>query len=240
MDSLPCDRTGSILPQKLVGLTDNYCDIQGNSTSTEWMKYEAGKSARLEIVPEERWDGYQFRCVVTDRKGRQATSESGTVRILKSINPSISISCDIDTGKENIIIAEASSFTLEASTENSIFIQWQSSLDGSTFSDIAVENRTSYTYTNFPAPSEDQTVYYRAIATSSTGNTAVSNVIEVLLLSEDELPIRPQSDSVESKVAENSELETVSDAPATETEAADSETVDEVEDFMSDVSANEQ
>lgn len=35
MDSLPCDRTGSILPQKLVGLTDNYCDIQGLGLTQE-------------------------------------------------------------------------------------------------------------------------------------------------------------------------------------------------------------
>ena len=194
------------------------------------MKYEAGKSARLEIVPDGSWDGYQFKCVVTDRKGRQATSKPGTVRILKSINPSINISCDIDTGKEEKIIVEGSSFTLEASTENSTSIQWQSSSDGSTFSNIAGENGPSYTYTNSPAPSEDQTVYYRAVATSSTGDTAVSNVIEVLLLSEDELPIRPQSNSVESKVAENPESETVSETQAAGTGAADSETADKVED----------
>ena len=149
---------------------------------------------------------------------------------MKSINPSINISCDIDTGKEEKIIAEGSSFTLEASTENSTSIQWQSSSDGSTFSNIAGENGPSYTYTNSPAPSEDQTVYYRAVATSSTGNTAVSNVIEVLLLSEDELPIRPQSNSVESKVAENPESETVSETQAAGTGAPDSETADKVED----------
>ena len=203
---------------------------RSSSASTEWMKYEVGKSARLEIVPDGGWDGYQFRCVVTDQRGRQETSEPGTVRILKSINPSINISCDIDTGKEEKIIAEGSNFTLEASTENSISIQWQSSSDGSTFSDIAGENGPFYTYTNSPAPLEDQTVYYRAVATSSTGNTAVSNVIEVLLLSEDELPIRPQSDLMGSNSVENSESETVSETQAVGAGAADSENADEVED----------
>ena len=139
--------------------------------------------------------------------------------------PSISLT---NVGDDHV--ADGQSFTLQAVTDNAASIQWQTSTDGYNFEDISGETGESYTYTNFPAPSEDQTVYYRAVATSSTGNTAVSNVIEVLLLSEDELPIRPQSILMGSNSVENSESETVSETQAAGTGAAGSETADEVED----------
>ena len=191
-----------------------------SSTSEEWLKYEVGKNARLEITPNDSWDGFQFRCVVTDQNGRQVTSEPGTVKILKNINPSISISCNIDAGEARGGITEGTSFTLDASVENTVSIQWQSSTDGTTFSDISGATGTSYTYTNSPAPTEDQVVYYRAVATSETGDTAVSNVVEVLLLSEDELPIKARPQSLEEE-----ELPS-----ADESETAASEEVSETED----------
>ena len=119
---------------------------------------------------------------------------------------------------------------MQTVTDNVVSIQWQTSIDGYNFEDISGETGESFTYTNSPAPSENQTVYYRAVATSSTGNTAVSNVIEILLLSEDELPIRPQSDLMGSNSVDNSELETVSEIRAAGTGVADSETADKVED----------
>jgi len=165
----------------------------------------------------------KYRCVISNDFDEKISDVVGLTQI--EVIPSISL-----TNSGNDHVADGQSFTLQAVTDNVASIQWQTSTDGSNFEDISGETGESFTYTNSPAPSEDQTVYYRAVATSSTGNTAVSNVIEVLLLSEDELPIRPQSNSVESKVAENPELETVSETQAAGTGAADSETADKVED----------
>ena len=165
----------------------------------------------------------KYRCVISNDFDEKISDVVGLTQI--EVIPSISL-----TNSGNDHVADGQSFTLQAVTDNVASIQWQTSTDGSNFEDISGETGESFTYTNSPAPSEDQTVYYRAVATSSTGNTAVSNVIEVLLLSEDELPIRPQSNSVESKVAENPESETVSETQAAGTGATDSETADKVED----------
>ena len=165
----------------------------------------------------------KYRCVISNDYEEKTSDVVELTQI--EVIPSISL-----TNSENDHVADGQSFTLQAVTDNAASIQWQASTDGYNFEDISGETGESFTYTNSPAPSEDQTVYYRAVATSSTGNTAVSNVIEVLLLSEDELPIRPQSNSVESKVAENPESETVSETQAAGTGAADSETADKVED----------
>ena len=165
----------------------------------------------------------KYRCVISNDYEKKTSDVVGLTQI--EVIPSISL-----TNSGNDHVADGQSFTLQAVTDNAVSIQWQTSTDGSNFEDISGETGESFTYTNSPAPSEDQIVYYRAVATSSTGNTAVSNVIEVLLLSEDELPIRPQSNSVESKVAENPESETVSETQAAGTGAADSETADKVED----------
>ena len=165
----------------------------------------------------------KYRCVISNDFDEKISDVVGLTQI--EVIPSISL-----TNSGNDHVADGQSFTLQAVTDNAASIQWQTSTDGSNFEDISGETGESFTYTNSPAPSEDQTVYYRAVATSSTGNTAVSNVIEVLLLSEDELPIRPQSNSVESKVAENPESETVSETQAAGTGATDSETADKVED----------
>ena len=165
----------------------------------------------------------KYRCAISNDFDEKISDVAGLTQI--EVIPSISL-----TNSGNDHVADGQSFTLQAVTDNAVSIQWQTSTDGSNFEDISGETGESFTYTNSPAPSEDQTVYYRAVATSSTGNTAVSNVIEVLLLSEDELPIRPQSNSVESKVAENPESETVSETQAAGTGAADSETADKVED----------
>ena len=165
----------------------------------------------------------KYRCVISNDFDEKISDVVGLTQI--EVIPSISL-----TNSGNDHVADGQSFTLQAVTDNVASIQWQTSTDGSNFEDISGETGESFTYTNSPAPSEDQTVYYRAVAASSTGNTAVSNVIEVLLLSEDELPIRPQSNSVESKVAENPESETVSEIQAAGTGVADSETADKVED----------
>ena len=165
----------------------------------------------------------KYRCVISNDYEEKTSDVAGLTQI--EVIPSISL-----TNSGNDHVADGQSFTLQAVTDNAVSIQWQTSTDGSNFEDISGETGESFTYTNSPAPSENQTVYYRAVATSSTGNTAVSNVIEVLLLSEDELPIRPQSNSVESKVAENPESETVSETQAAGTGAPDSETADKVED----------
>ena len=165
----------------------------------------------------------KYRCVISNDFDEKISDVAGLTQI--EVIPSISL-----TNSGNDHVADGQSFTLQAVTDNAASIQWQTSTDGSNFEDISGETGESFTYTNSPAPSEDQTVYYRAVATSSTGNTAVSNVIEVLLLSEDELPIRPQSNSVESKVAENPESETVSETQAAGTGAPDSEAADKVED----------
>ena len=165
----------------------------------------------------------KYRCVISNGYEKKVSDVVGLTQI--EVIPSISLT---NVGDDHV--ADGQSFTLQVVTDNAASIQWQTSTDGSNFEDISGETGESFTYTNSPAPSEDQTVYYRAVATSSTGNTAVSNVIEVLLLSEDELPIRPQSNSVESKVAENPESETVSETQAAGTGATDSETADKVED----------
>ena len=165
----------------------------------------------------------KYRCVISNDYEEKISDAVGLTQI--EVIPSISL-----TNSGNDHVADGQSFTLQTVTDNAVSIQWQSSIDGYNFEDISGETGDSFTYTNSPAPSEDQTVYYRAVATSSTGNTAVSNVIEVLLLSEDELPIRPQSNSVESKVAENPESETVSETQAAGTGAPDSEAADKVED----------
>lgn len=165
----------------------------------------------------------KYRCVISNDFDEKISDAVGLTQI--EVIPSISLA---NSGNDHV--ADGQSFTLQAVTDNVASIQWQTSTDGSNFEDISGETGESFTYTNSPAPSEDQTVYYRAVATSSTGNTAVSNVIEVLLLSEDELPIRPQSDLMGSNSVKNSELETVSETQAAGTGAADSETADKVED----------
>ena len=137
----------------------------------------------------------KYRCVISNDFDEKISDVVGLTQI--EVIPSISL-----TNSGNDHVADGQSFTLQVVTDNAASIQWQTSTDGSNFEDISGETGESFTYSNSPAPSEDQTVYYRAVATSSTGNTAVSNVIEVLLLSEDELPIRPQSDPVESNLAE--------------------------------------
>ena len=175
------------------------------------------------------WEGLTYRCIIKDENGSTAVSKEGKL-IIESV-PSIQVeySGDLTENGENSVGAGVS-FVLKAESSNAEAVQWQISSNGSDFSDLSGETGTELAYTNSPAPLESQTVYFRAVATSSTGNTAVSNVIEVLLLSEDELPIRPQSNSVESKVAENPESETVSETQAAGTGAADSETADKVED----------
>ena len=165
----------------------------------------------------------KYRCVISNDFDEKISDAVGLTQI--EVIPSISL-----TNSGNDHVADGQSFTLQAVTDNVASIQWQTSTDGYNFEDISGETGESFTYTNSPAPSEDQTVYYRAAATSSTGNTAVSNVIEVLLLSEDELPIRPQSNLMGSNSVENSESETVSETQAAGTGAADSETADKVED----------
>ena len=165
----------------------------------------------------------KYRCAISNDYEEKTSDMVGLTQI--EVIPSISL-----TNSGNDHVADGQSFTLQAVTDNAASIQWQTSTDGYNFEDISGETGESFTYTNSPAPSEDQTVYYRAVATSSTGNTAVSNVIEVLFLSEDELPIRPQSNLMGSNSVENSESETVSETQAAGTGAPDSETADKVED----------
>ena len=192
-----------------------------------WWNWGEGQTKSFKAWKE--WDGLVYRCIIKDENGSTVVSKEGKL-IIEAV-PSIQVeySGEQNENGENSVGAGVS-FVLKAESSNAEAVQWQISSNGSDFSDLSGETGTELAYTNSPAPLESQTVYFRAVATSSTGNTAVSNVIEVLLLSEDELPIRPQSNSVESKVAENPESETVSETQAAGTGAADSETADKVED----------
>ena len=168
----------------------------GKSNWTNW-----GEGPSKSFQAWKGWNGLVYRCIVKDENGSTVVSKEGQL-IIEAV-PSIQVeySGDLNENGENSVGAGVS-FVLKAESSNAEAVQWQISSNGSDFSDLSGETGTELAYTNSPAPWESQTVYFRAVATSSTGNTAVSNVIEVLLLSEDELPIRPQSESVESNLAE--------------------------------------
>ena len=192
-----------------------------------WVNW--GKGSTKTFTAWRSWNGLVYRCIIKDENGSTVISKEGKLIIKGVLSIHVEYSGEQNENGENSVGAGVS-FVLKAESSNAEAVQWQISSNGSDFSDLSGETGTELAYTNSPAPLESQTVYFRAVATSSTGNTAVSNVIEVLLLSEDELPIRPQSNSVESKVAENPESETVSETQAAGTGATDSETADKVED----------
>ena len=230
-------------PSDAFGAVGDYvkleCEASGENLTYRWYYRNPGSKTWTQsssAKEEQIWNlkiwgdyvyGQAFKCVVTDAQGNSA--ETKTVVVKEIVIPTISITVmpGADSGYE---LQNGESLTIRAEVNNASNISWQRSDDGQTYTDISSADGNEYIYTNSPAPLESQTVYFRAVATSSTGNTAVSNVIEILLLSEDELPIRPQSNSVESKVAENPESETVSETQAEGTGAPDSETADKVED----------
>ena len=203
-----------------------------DASTDRWINWTGATEATFTVGVESGWDGLKFRCVVAGINGKKTLSEVAKITFPRAsgFEPSISISYNGNNIEGMNGVDANRSFILKAESSNAEAVQWQISSNGSDFSDLSGETGTELAYTNSPAPLESQTVYFRAVATSSTGNTAVSNVIEVLLLSEDELPIRPQSNSVESKVAENPESETVSETQAAGTGAPDSEAADKVED----------
>ena len=215
------------------------CEASGENLTYRWYYRNPGSKTwtQSSSAKEEKiWNlkiwgdyvyGQTFKCVVTDEQGNSA--ETKTVVVKEIVIPTISITVmpEADSGYE---LQNGESLTIRAEVNNASNISWQRSDDGQTYTDISSADGNEYIYTNSPAPLESQTVYFRAVATSSTGNTAVSNVIEVLLLSEDELPIRPQSDLMGSNSVENSESKTVSETPAAEAGATDSETADKMED----------
>ena len=166
---------------------------------TSWTNWGEGPSKNFQAW--KGWNGLVYRCIIKDENGSTAVSKEGKL-IIESV-PSIQVAYngDLNENGENSV-GVGVSFMLTAESSNAEAVQWQISSNGSDFSDLSGETGTELAYTNSPAPLESQMVYFRAVATSSTGNTAVSNVIEVLLLSEDELPIRPQSDPVGSNLPE--------------------------------------
>ena len=166
---------------------------------TSWTNWGEGPSKNFQAW--KGWNGLVYRCIIKDENGSTAVSKEGKL-IIESV-PSIQVAYngDLNENGENSV-GVGVSFMLTAESSNAEAVQWQISSNGSDFSDLPGETGTELAYTNSPAPLESQMVYFCAVATSSTGNTAVSNVIEVLLLSEDELPIRPQSDPVGSNLPE--------------------------------------
>ena len=197
--------------------------------TTGWGKFGesgGGTSQTLNRYVPRSWNGWKVRCEVTDGT-EKVVSEEATITI-KEIIPEVTIylvSGDIEHG-----IKQNQSFCLTAEKKDAISLQWQMSEDGNQYYNIEDATNINLIFTHTLELFKSQVMYFRAVATSSTGNTAVSNIIEVLLLSEDELPIRPQSDLMGSNSVDNSESETVSEIPAAKTGVADSETADKVED----------
>ena len=81
------------------------------------------KTSTLQVAADKGRDGYQFRCIVTDRKGKSVTSTAATLRVIGEVKiTSQPKNQEAEEGK-------TASFTVGASGSG-LSYQWQASVDG--------------------------------------------------------------------------------------------------------------
>jgi hypothetical protein len=140
--------------------------VQWQSSSDGGASYaniSGAKSASYSFTTAAAADGEQFRAVFTNTQG-SATSATATLTLLAPLTaPTIST----DPSDQTEPSGNAVTFTVAATGNPTPTIQWQSSADGTTFTDIA--GATSATL-SFTATSDQDGALYRAVLTNSQGS----------------------------------------------------------------------
>ena len=151
------------------------------ANENEWRQWGTGNG--FESTPANiHWQGMKYRCILTNKNGRQEVSSEATIHI--EMIPQVLISFEKD---EMASVSVNNTANLIANTVNATGIQWQTSDDGESFTDQ--EGMTDTTFRVINTDGKYQVLYIRAIVTSETGNTSESNIVKVTLLPEDETPI---------------------------------------------------
>ncbi len=140
---------------------------QVSPTGSVWSDITGATSTTLSFIAQAVDNGTQYRAVFTNAAG---TSTSNPATLTVYTLPVITLQ-PVNT---TVVIGKPVSFTAAASGNPTPTVQWQVSLDGTTWNNISGASSTTYSFT--PAAGDNGNLY-RAIFTNSVGSTATSAAV---------------------------------------------------------------
>ena len=148
------------------------------------------KTSTLQVAADKGRDGYQFRCIVTDRKGKSVTSTAATLRVIGEVKiTSQPKNQEAEEGK-------TASFTVGASGSG-LSYQWQASNNGgkSWANSGLTGNKTS---TLQVAADKGRDGYqFRCIVTDRKGKSVTSTAATLRVIGEVKITSQPKNQEAE-------------------------------------------
>ena len=148
-------------------------------------KNSAAKTATYKVQAQKAYDGYMYRCIVTDKSGKSLTSVATTL----TVNASLAITSQPESKSANV--GDIVSFEVKA-TGNGLTYQWQYSTDkGATWKNSAAKKATY----KVQAQKAYDGYMYRCIVTDKNGKTVASNAASLTINASLAITSQPQSKS---------------------------------------------
>ena len=152
------------------------------ASGTKWNKVgtsiASATTANLVVSAATKYNGYKYRCVVTDANGKSVTSDYATLTVTAGTSTGIKITKQ----PQNIVGASSSKVDLTVTaTGTGLSYQWQHSTDsGATWTNSGYTgNKTAAMTITINATSTKR--IFRCVITDGSGNTATTNTVTVAI-----------------------------------------------------------
>ena len=145
------------------------------SASGTWKKsgQSGNKTATLTVTVKEGYDGYQFRCIVTDGNSQQTISETATL----TISPKITA----QPTDASVTVGTRATFTVEATGEGTLTYQWQYRKDNTREWANSGQNGNKTATLSVATTAGLHGYQFRCIVTDGSGRQLISNVATLAL-----------------------------------------------------------
>ena len=144
-------------------------------------KNSAAKTATYRVQVQKAYDGYMYRCIVTDKSGKSLTSAAATL----TVNASLAITSQPESKSANV--GDIVSFEIKA-TGTDLAYQWQYSTDkGATWKNSAAKTATY----RVQAQKAYDGYMYRCVVTDKSGKSLTSAAASLTVNSEFTITSQP-------------------------------------------------
>ncbi|MGN0598696.1 MAG: hypothetical protein ACI4JK_02275, partial [Oscillospiraceae bacterium] len=152
------------------GLTYQW-QISTNSGST-WKSF-ANTTDTFSITAKAAYNGYMYRCIVTDANGNSVTSDAAKLIVRNDTCTITSQPTD-----QTVAVGEKAKFVVTATGEGTISYQWQISTDGGTTWKSFANTTDTFSIT---AKAAYNGYMYRCIVTDANGNSVTSDAAKLIV-----------------------------------------------------------
>ena len=145
------------------------------SASGTWKNsgQSGNKTATLTVTVKEGYDGYQFRCIVTDGNSQQTISDTATLMISPKITA--------QPTDASVTVGTRATFTVEATGEGTLTYQWQYRKDNTREWANSGQNGNKTATLSVATTAGLHGYQFRCIVTDGSGRQLISNVATLAL-----------------------------------------------------------